>query len=323
MADTPASQTSVFLTGASGGLGREVARRLIAAGYAVTGAVDGLASAQLFRQVGGLPAYPDNLRAGEIRSAIQAAQATEVVHLTPQLANHIPHIDPQWDKFLPLIEDSTRATVAAAEEAGVKFLVMVSYAFVYGNTGDQPASEDTPPNHENANHPVIRAALTAEQAVLNSSIPACVLRAGYVYGPHAAETVAVRDRLIAGDSVAAGDPGVLANRIHQDDLARAILLALQTKPAGKILNIVDNQPASAVDFIGYLAESMHLPAPSGGQSLLARILPARETITVGNLSVRASNQRAREVLGWTPQFPTYREGLDNTLLVLRAEEPVI
>src|SRR5690606_20213641 len=147
--------------------------------------------------------------------------------------------------------------------------------------------------------------------------------AGYVYGPHAAEAVAVRDRLIAGDSVAAGDPGVLANWIHQDDLARAILLALQTKPAGKILNIVDNQPASAVDFIGYLAESMHLPAPSGGQSLLARILPAREPHGGGSLPVRARRERAGGVLRWTPPRPASREGRDTTLLVRRAAAPGI
>lgn len=321
MAENPASPASVFLTGASSGLGREVARQLIAAGHPVTGAVDGVASAMLFRQVGGLPAYPDPLRAGEVRSAIQAAQATQVVNLGPQIANHVPQIDPQWDTYLRLIDDGTRAIVRAAEEAGVQFLVMVSYAFVYGDTHGSVADETTTPDNHDDN-PVIRAALEAEQAVLNSPVPACVLRAGYVYGPHSPETVSLRDRLVAGNPVTPGDPHVFANWVHQQDLARAILLALQVQPAGAVLNIVDNRPASPADFVGYLAESMHLPPPSGGQSFLSRILPARETTTVSNISVRAGNARAKEVLGWTPQFPSYREGLDNTLLVLRAEEPV-
>jgi uncharacterized protein YbjT (DUF2867 family) len=62
MTATPASPTSVFVTGGSGAAGLEAVRALVAAGYSVTGAVQGFQAAQRLRQAGALPAYPDDFR---------------------------------------------------------------------------------------------------------------------------------------------------------------------------------------------------------------------------------------------------------------------
>src|SRR5690349_21733285 len=110
MTDAPIASSSpqnVFLTGAATAIGRDVARRLVEAGYRVTGAVRTSEEAKALRAVGALPAYPGDFRDGEIRSALSAAQATVLVHLAPQSANHVPHISTRWNDAERLLNEGT------------------------------------------------------------------------------------------------------------------------------------------------------------------------------------------------------------------------
>lgn len=323
MLATPATPTSVFITGASSALGRDLARRLVEAGHSVTGAVDGYRSALALRQVGAVAAFPDVLRAGEIRSAIQGAGAKVVVHLEPMTLNHVPHINPHLADRLADVKAGAEAVAQAAAEAGVEYLVSTSYAFVYGNTGRALATEDTVLHEPEI--AALKPALAAEAAVLNGSVPACVLRAGYVYGAHDSATTELRDRLMAGRPVLVGDAHAVANWVYVDDLANAIISALALRPAGVILNVVDNTPVSPETFVTYLGDAMALPVPaknSGGGLMALLKAPPTEPAVI-DLQTRVSNARAVEALGWKPRFPSYREGLDQTLLVMRAEEPVV
>lgn len=322
MAETSAPSTSVFITGASSALGREVARRLVDAGYSVTGAVDGYRSALALRPTGAVAAFPNVERAGELRSVLLGAQATVLVHLEPMLPNHTPNLNPHWADQLDMIRHSAAAVAQAAADAKAEFVVTTSYAFVYGNTGHETATEDTAPHGPRL--PVIRAALDAESTVLNGSVPACVLRAGYVYGPHDAATTQLRDQLVEGHGVFVGDSRAVANWISVDDLAAAIVRAVEVRPAGAVLNVVDNTPTSPATFVGYLADAMHLPVPAkstnGGLLAMLKAPPTEPELI--DLQTRVSNARAVEVLDWKPRNASYRDGLEQALLVLRAEEPV-
>ncbi len=320
MLATPAPSTSVFLTGASSALGREVARRLVEAGHAVTGAVDGYRSALALRQVGAVAAFPGLLRAGELRSAMQGSKV--VIHLEPMKLNHVPQINAHLADKIGDIRIGAEAIAQAAADAGVEYLISTSYAFVYGNTGHASADEATEIHDVEVD--VINTALAAESAVLHGSVPASVLRAGYVYGAHDDVTTELRDRLMAGRPVLVGNAHGVANWVYVDDLANAILSALALRPQGVILNLVDNTPASPVAFVGYLGDSMALPVQikSSGGGLMALLKAPPTEPELIDLQTRASNARAAEVLGWKPRFPSYREGLDQTLLVMRAEEPV-
>ena len=118
---------SVFITGATSALGREVTRQLKAAGHRVTGATDGYENAALVRADGGIPAYPNLMRAGEIKSILLAAKVDVVINLAPQLANHLPQQRSNWDTAL--LDQGVAALLEASQAAGVKFVVHTSYAF--------------------------------------------------------------------------------------------------------------------------------------------------------------------------------------------------
>src|SRR5689334_2208972 len=123
---TQNSPLSVFVTGATGALGREVTRQLKAAGHRVTGATRGYENAALVRADGGIPAYPDVMRAGELRSIMFSSKAEVVVNCTPQDANHLPQVRTEWNARL--MDEGVGALLDAAQAAGVKYIVHTSYA---------------------------------------------------------------------------------------------------------------------------------------------------------------------------------------------------
>src|SRR5262249_40100106 len=91
---------SVFVTGATGALGREVTRQLKAAGPRGTGATTGYETAARVRADGGIPAYPDVMRSGELRSVMLSSKADVVINCAPQDANHLPQVRSDWDAKL-------------------------------------------------------------------------------------------------------------------------------------------------------------------------------------------------------------------------------
>lgn len=93
----------------------------------------------------------------------------------------------------------------------------------------------------------------------------------------------------------AGDPHRWTNRIHRDDAAAAVvhLLTMAEQP-GALYVGTDDEPAQMGDITAFLAERLGEPAPAS----------ANATLGTGK---RLSNARLRST-GWTPTFPTFREG---------------
>lgn len=309
MTDTqiiPTTPESVFLTGAAGGLGREVTRRLVAAGYRVTGVGSGSADAVKVRAAGGIPAYPNLYRAGELRSVMIGAGAKIVINLAPQLPNHVPQVAAQWDEQLA---EATTALMEASAQAGVEYVIHTSYAFADARDDDAKA--------------VLRATRAAERVALNGSVPACVLRFGFLYGGESDELIQLRDTLRTGRPILAGPDDTHAQWVHITDAARAVMLAVEQRPTGTLFNIVDDQPVSPSAFLNHFVDSLGFSLASGlPQFALRRMLPKAQ-LAILNLNTHADNTAAKETLGWKPRFTSYKQGIEDTLLSWRAQEPVV
>jgi nucleoside-diphosphate-sugar epimerase len=140
-----------------------------------------------------------------------------------------------------------------------------------------------------------RLMLEAEQVALKSGIPASILRLTGIYGPG-------RERLLTqvreGYRVAV-EPPLYGNRIHADDAAGLLKFLLEADRQGTALeNIyigVDNAPAPLAEVVDWLREYL-------GVTEWAAEASVRRTG-----SKRCSNARAK-ALGWTPTYPSYREG---------------
>lgn len=317
---TPTSPTHVFLTDGASGSGLALARQFIAAGYTVSGVVDGLEQAHRLQAVGAIAAYSNIFRAGEVRSVLKSLSAKIVVHNAPQKLNHVPFVNPKWHDLTRELIEATPAVVQASAEAGVEFMIMLSSTVVYGDLHGAVVDETHQPDH--LDDVMVIAALQAEQAILHGSVPACILRAGYVYGAEVDELLRLREAMLVRRPILTGDSHAYANWIHVDDLARAAVLAAQQRPAGQIFNVVDDHPASTVGFVNTFGESINVPPP-GGLNWFGLRNVAKAQVDLLGASARASNQRAKDVLGWKPLYPTQREGIEQALLIWRAQEPVV
>lgn len=313
-----ANSLNVFITGADTALGREVTRQLVARGHHVTGLVEGSDGAAKARQDGAIPAYvSDPFRAGEFKSLIGAAQADVVIHLTPQLANGFPSRDLAWDDLSRAITGGTTALLQAAREAGVKFFVYPSFGFVYGDHHGEWVDEESPRKPAAA----FRAITLVEDEVLDGAVPAAIIRAGRLYGGADASTTALVETLRRGGSIHTGDAHAATSWVHVADLASALVLAAEQMPAGQVFNVADDTPATAAEFVSYLAQSLGVAEPGRPPAFRLRTMTNAVIDALLNTPTRLRNDRARQTLGWTPRYASYRAGLEQTLLVWRAEEP--
>ncbi len=137
--------------------------------------------------------------------------------------------------------------------------------------------------------------LEAEAVLAQSGIDHCILRCGGIYGEG-------RTRLIdqVRQGLATYDPKKhqYTNRIHSDDVARALALLLLAPDATGIYNGVDEEPARRRDVLHWLSQELEVPPPSPDSV---------SNSSRGAGSKRVSCERLR-ALGFEFRYPSFREG---------------
>ena len=133
---------------------------------------------------------------------------------------------------------------------------------------------------------------------------ACVrFRLAGIYGPGRNALV----NLAEGKARRLVKPGQVFNRIHVADIA-ASLTAATTRPATRIYNLADDEPAPPQDVVAYAAGLMGIAPPPEIPFDEAELTPMARSFYGENK--RVANRRIKEELGITLRYPTYREGLD-------------
>jgi nucleoside-diphosphate-sugar epimerase len=311
-----AGSQSVFINGGSTPLGRALARLLVAAGHKVMATVTGSAEASAVRAEGVLPAYPSLTRMGELRSAIMAAKANIVVNLAPTYPHQAPQAVKDWDAYTTVVEEGTRALLEAAAAAGVEYVIQGSFSLL----GGDPHHQDE--DHEPPVSSFVNAARKAEAAVKNAHIPYTLLRFGFVYSSESSALQTLREALLRGRSFLPGSSHTRANWIHADDGARAILLAIATRPIEETLNVVDDRPVTPSKFVELFAAEIGVQSPGQPPMLLVGLMAGETVRAMLEQPSGASNEATRARLGWTLRYPTLEAGLEQSLMMWRAQEPV-
>jgi nucleoside-diphosphate-sugar epimerase len=300
----------VFVTGASGAIGRRLVSQLIDAGHDVIGTHNAPSSAELLRPLGATPLRLDLLDAAAVRTAVLEHEPEAIVHEATALADvkFARNMDEVTAKTSELRTKGTDALLAAAREAGVQRFVAQSVASFsrYAREGGPVKTEDDPLDATPPKGFRQSAAAMAhlEQAV--TDFGGIALRYGAFYGAANDGTVEpVRKRQFP----IVGDGGGIWSWIHLDDAAAATVLALNHDgPA--IYNIVDDDPAPVREWLPVLARALGAKPPRRVPTWLARVL-AGEAVTVMSTEARgASNAKAKRELGWRPRHPTWRTGFE-------------
>ena len=132
---------------------------------------------------------------------------------------------------------------------------------------------------------------------------ATLVRLPGIYGPSRNSLERVRQ----GKATRIEKLGQIFSRIHVDDLAIGLEAILLTADTCGVLHLTDDYPAPQADVIAYAAELLGLEVPPLQKFDSTDLSPmAREFYSE---SKRVSNARAKSLLGWKPNFPSFREGL--------------
>lgn len=192
------------------------------------------------------------------------------------------------------------AALAPCLAEGSKWIAYLSTTGVYGDRGGGWVREDSdlrPSSTEGR-----RRVLAEQQWQSLTGHRVNVFRLPGLYGPGRN----VIERLRDGTARRIHKPEHVFSRLHHDDCGTALLAGLQRQTQG-IFNLCDDEPAPADEVLAY-ATSLT------GQPLLPEVAwddpqlsPMTRRFYADNK--RVANARAKAVLGWRPQYPTYRDGL--------------
>lgn len=172
------------------------------------------------------------------------------------------------------------------------WLGYLSSTGVYGDTGGAWVDESAPTGTG-------RRSLRAQADADWLSLGARVFRLPGIYGPGRSPL----DRVAAGTATRVDAPGQVFSRIHVDDIVAAVRAGFAAPPGA--YNIADDLPAPQNDVIAYAAGLLGADLPP--MVSLETLSPPARAFYAENR--RVGNGKAKRVLGWTPAYPTYREGL--------------
>ena len=162
--------------------------------------------------------------------------------------------------------------------------------------------------------PYGRAKQEGERLVLGSGLPAVVVRPSHVYGPGGWYAEELISRLRSpGRFAVIGDGRNLWDVVHVDDVAAALVLAIEQAPPGSTYHVVDDEPITFYDFMALTAEELGVGPPRRIPASLARVVAGRNAVDAVVRSARSSNTRIKRELGWAPRFATAREGVADSV----------
>jgi nucleoside-diphosphate-sugar epimerase len=301
----------ILLAGATGVIGRQAVPVLAAGGHQVTG---------LARTPTRLPdaevVAADALDLAAVQPAVRAAAPEVIVHMLTAIPDPIDprHLARDMTLTNRLRTQGTANLLAAADGARV---IAQGVAYAYDPAGSPVKDEDAPLWRNPPRQFVPAVAAAAEQERRVAAAGGLVLRLGHLYGPGTsyASDGGLNRRLRAGKLPLIGDGAAMFSFIHAHDAATAILAAVEHPAARGVLNIVDDQPTLAHDWLPEMAEVLGAPAPRHVPAWLARLFIGGWGVAYMTRLAGASNLRARERLDWKPTYGNWRDGLAADLAV--------
>jgi 2-alkyl-3-oxoalkanoate reductase len=302
----------VLVAGGTGAIGRVLVPELLRNGYAV--AAIGR-SQDALRRVADLGAQAHVCDVFDRASVARVMQAVSPDVVIDELTSLPASLNPR--RLEAVYEDNNRIrrdgggnVLEAAQRTGVRRLLIQSSAYWYDPAGPAPKDEDDS-LFVGAPEPIgeaVRTIAAVETRALESELEVVILRYGLFYGPGTWYSAAgdvgqqVKRRLFP----VIGDGEGVFSFVHVDDAARATAMAV-TAPPG-IYNIVDDAPVRLSEWLPALAEALDARPPRRVPEWLARMVAGNAMVTWMKTLKGASNARAKSALGWTPTYPSYKEG---------------
>jgi nucleoside-diphosphate-sugar epimerase len=166
---------------------------------------------------------------------------------------------------------------------------------VYGDARGAWVDESAPVRGRRPDRNAADAAWTALRGDMR------VFRLPGIYGPGRS----ILDRIVEGRAHRIVLPGQVFSRVHVDDIAGGVIASF--RGSAGVYNLADDEPCHQNRLVEWGCARLGAPLPPMQTLDEAGLSPAARAFYAENR--RVANGKARRLLGWTPKYPTFREGL--------------
>jgi nucleoside-diphosphate-sugar epimerase len=301
----------VFVAGGAGVIGRYLIPLLTADGHQVTATTRTPDKAARVRALGAQAAVVDGLDRAAVHDAVARAEPDVIIHQMTALSGTMDfrHFDRTFAVTNQLRTTGTDYLLEAGRAAGASRFIAQSFTGWPNIRAGSPVKTEedrldpAPPASMAESLRAIRHLETAVSAA--RSPDGVVLRYGILYGPGASEEMVemVRKRRMP----VVGDGAGVWSFIHVADAASATAAAVGHGAPG-VYNIVDDDPARVSEWLPYLAECAGARPPWRVPAWLGRMMGGDSVASLMTQIRGSSNAKARDELGWTPRYGSWRAG---------------
>jgi nucleoside-diphosphate-sugar epimerase len=285
---------AIAVLGGNGVYARHLIPRLMAGGHRVIALVRRLESAGFARSCGAEVRVADIFDTGSLVAGLAG------VSIGINLATSLPGPSGRGDFD---VNDRVRTEgvanwVEACTAAGVSRVIQQSIGMICASGSDQWTDENHlyPAGPDTITGRAFIATQKMEASIAASALDWIILRGGLFYGPGTGFDDGWIGRAAAGKLKTPGDGSGYVSLCHIEDMAAATVAAVARWPSRETLIVCDDEPATWRDVFGHVAAIAGGTAPMTGGA-------------EGFPSFRLRNARAKERLGWTPFYRSYRMGL--------------
>ena len=317
----------IFLTGATGFIGKALALKLLERGDEVVTLVRSPGKASDLAAAGATLVEGDLVDETALRNGMSGADA--VIHCAAVYKVGMP------EKERPAMYEAnvtgTEKVLRTALDEKIPRVVYISTLNAYGNTKGQVVDETYEHERQYVSYydeTKHLAHLVARKLIDEEGLPGIIVQPGSVYGPgDTAEPGGVLRKFVKGQLPMKMLPDAGINLVHRDDVVDGIILALEKGRIGEAYNIggdittVGDMLDVAAEIVGKKPLKrtmpvwlMKLSAPLGpATSKLTGFPPnLKEVIKAGDgVTYWARDDKARRELGYDPR--PLEEGLRQTL----------
>jgi nucleoside-diphosphate-sugar epimerase len=184
--------------------------------------------------------------------------------------------------------------------APARWVGYLSSTGVYGDTGGAWVDEASPVGTGRR-----AARASADLAWLTLRGDVRVFRLPGIYGPGRSAL----DRVRSGQAHRINLPGQVFSRVHVDDIASGVIASFAGPPG--VYNLSDDHPCPQLEVTEGACDLLGVPWPPLETLDQAALSPMARTFYAENR--RIANGKAKRLLGWTLQYPTWRQGLAHCL----------
>jgi nucleoside-diphosphate-sugar epimerase len=300
----------VFIAGATGVLGRRVVQELMAKGHQVVGLSRSAQNSDWLSQNGAIP------REGSLFNPQRLAQISADCEATLHLATAIPTktrtTAKDWALNDRIRREGTRNLVTAALRNHHKFYLQESITFIYGDRGADWVDETASLPRSQVD--ILQSAVDMERIVQQAAgegLPVTVLRFGNFYSHDSAHTTGMFQMVKKRFFPVIGDGDFYWSLINVDDAAGAVVRAVEKREncLNQTFNVCDDEPVLYKTYLEYVAATLGARRPFHIPRWLAKLTLGGSLVKVLTASVRCRNGRFKEMTGWEPRYPAYRQSV--------------